>query len=205
MVYGLAGANMYGLLPRVERCADGSYCCDTDPKCCSERAGTFLDGRGNIVPSNSGSIASGTPTSLPSSPTLLPTPYSSTSLAGAAGTDIPSSPGYSPRLTGTSSSATLPNSGPNPNPSHSSFPVAAQAGIGIAVGLSFLSLVALTVLLFQKRRRLQNPKPLQTPPIGVPPIAVHLVDSIPRYELHSDHIPAEMPGSSSRQSKAYLV
>ena len=189
IVCGLVGANLYGLLPRVERCPDGSYCCDTDPKCCLKGAGTFLDGRGNIVS-----------TSSSSSSTPLPTSDLSTSIPTAAVTNSPSSSGRQPDLTGSPSSTTLPNSAQTPVPNRTSFPVAAQVGIGIAVVFSFLSFVVLSVLFYQKMRRRRQPKPPQTPPVGV-----HLVDSVPRYELHEDYVPAEMPAGSSRRSKLSFI
>lgn len=40
-----------GFLPRVAHCQNGSYCCDSNPRCCEEGFGVFLDNTGEIVDS----------------------------------------------------------------------------------------------------------------------------------------------------------
>ena len=39
-----------GILPRIQMCPDGSYCCNNDALCCDKKNGTFLDPSGNIIP-----------------------------------------------------------------------------------------------------------------------------------------------------------
>ena len=44
--------------PLVNRCADGSYCCDNDSTCCGTNSGVMLDGEGNIIDNTSSSSSS---------------------------------------------------------------------------------------------------------------------------------------------------
>ena len=38
-----------GVLPRIQLCPDGSYCCNNDALCCSKKAGKFIDPSGNLI------------------------------------------------------------------------------------------------------------------------------------------------------------
>ncbi|WEW58826.1 hypothetical protein PRK78_004294 [Emydomyces testavorans] len=122
------GANASGFLPRVTKCPDGSYCCDSDIKCCEKGKGIVLDGKGNIV-NNSKSQASSS-TSAISRQTSDSTPTASL-------TSFP-----------TATPTALPSAVPNPT----GLPVAAKAGIGVAVGFSLLSCVILFALYLRRRK-----------------------------------------------------
>jgi hypothetical protein len=50
-----------GFVPVVTTCADGSYCCDNDPQCCSAGRGAWLDDSGQQVASPPAHSSSGLP------------------------------------------------------------------------------------------------------------------------------------------------
>lgn len=59
-----------GVLPRIQLCSDGSYCCNDDALCCSKKAGKFLDPSGNIVAKYYNSRPSATSASTPAATTV---------------------------------------------------------------------------------------------------------------------------------------
>nr|KMM70208.1 hypothetical protein CPAG_06520 [Coccidioides posadasii RMSCC 3488] len=103
------GADGDGYLPRVRRCLNGSYCCDSDKNCCDKGNGIFLDSEGNIVQSS---------TSQPSSPTS--TLFSPLSDLPASAASVTSFPSIAPTTTPTSA------------PKSSTLPLAVNIGIGVA-------------------------------------------------------------------------
>ncbi|EAS33684.3 uncharacterized protein CIMG_04708 [Coccidioides immitis RS] len=140
------GANGDGYLPRVRRCLNGSYCCDSDKNCCDKGNGIFLDSEGNVVQSS---------TSQPSSPTS--TLFSPLSDLPASAASVTSFPSIAPTTTPTSA------------PKSSTLPLAVNIGIGVAVGFSLLSCGILFAIYLQKRQKNktnQNNESKGLPPDG---------------------------------------
>ncbi|KAK2732624.1 hypothetical protein FQN57_002601 [Myotisia sp. PD_48] len=150
-------------LPRVERCLDGTFCCNADPQCCETGDGVNLDSRGQVVPLNSDSSSAPEPTlkptssnargsSTPSKPTTSPLASDSTSISTSATTsDI--TPDTTSDITLDITSNTLPDSasGATSSPG-SNNSKEAKIAIGVAVPCGVLICALIGVFFVQRRK-----------------------------------------------------
>ncbi|EEP77033.1 predicted protein [Uncinocarpus reesii 1704] len=174
LTIGLLGAGWNGLLPRVTRCPDGKYCCDSDKNCCEKGEGIELDGKGNIVGSTK-SQSTPSPTQTISSPTSgLP----------ANVTSFPTD-----------------TSKPISSVSSTALPLAAKIGIGVAIAFSVLSCLILSAIYLQRRRRsrrksIEVAEPALKPEVPPP----DYTKSFSPQEMSNSPIPQqfEMPDYSMR-------
>ena len=122
------------ILPRIQMCTDGSYCCNDDALCCSKGEGKFVNARGNLI-SNPYTTAS-------SQQTTESTAFQSqpTSATGAATAPVPAAPA--------STSGGLS--------------AAAKGGIGALSGVLFLVVIVAGLLLWTARRKTHSLKAAPT-------------------------------------------
>lgn len=122
-----------GFLPRAVECDDGSFCCDNDPRCCTENRGIVLNGLRAIVTTNPGLTSTSTTASA-----------TSTTADAAATTTTQSTTSESQAHEDTLSTG-------------------AKAGIGIgAVAVFALLLIAFLLIRRRKRKATGDPS-VQTP------------------------------------------
>ncbi|KAI4092332.1 MAG: hypothetical protein LQ344_003577, partial [Seirophora lacunosa] len=74
-----------GMLPRIQMCPDGSYCCNDDALCCSKGAGKFVGPDGNIISNPYTTDASTTSAATPTSPAAAATTVQDTPTAAESG------------------------------------------------------------------------------------------------------------------------
>ncbi|KGQ01834.1 hypothetical protein PAAG_11409 [Paracoccidioides lutzii Pb01] len=126
-------------LPRVNICADGSYCCVKDSTCCIDKRGLFLNHDGSIKSRANQTI---------DSTTLMTSPFATSAMSST----------YSKAPQSTPPGAAPPSSG-----------LSQEAKIGIGFGISFGLVLLLVFVLFvwrtQKNKRFQ-PNPSAFPTYG---------------------------------------
>ncbi|PGH04031.1 hypothetical protein GX51_03701 [Blastomyces parvus] len=149
-----------GFLPRVNICADGSYCCVKDPTCCADKSGFFLNDDGTIKGRANETMPEPTTSSKTNSPAEPPTIATSSSVSSEAPPNGP---------TPTDGSITGPpaatSSADNPQPASVGLAQPAKFGVGfgVAFGVVFLILIAF----FAWRKRQQKNR-LQMNPAAYP-------------------------------------
>ncbi|KAL9011252.1 MAG: hypothetical protein Q9173_003889, partial [Seirophora scorigena] len=131
-----------GMLPRIQMCPDGSYCCNDDALCCSKGAGRFVGPDGNIISNPYTTDASTTSAPSPTSPAA----------AGAAATTIQGTPTAAESGSGGLSSA-------------------AKGAIGALAGVLLLTIIAAGFFIRKKRREVSSLKssPAETQPMAQEP------------------------------------
>ncbi|KLJ09145.1 hypothetical protein EMPG_15443 [Blastomyces silverae] len=151
-----------GFLPRVNICADGSYCCVKDPTCCVDKRGFLLNDDGTIKARANETMPE--PTSSKTSPSTEP-PAITTSDAVSNEAPPPAMP-TDGSITGTITSPPAVTS-PADNPQPASPGLSQQArfgvGFGVAFGVAFLILIAF----FAWRKRQQKNR-IQMNPMAYP-------------------------------------
>ncbi len=141
-----------GLFPRVTPCADGSFCCNNSPQCCSNGQGVFMDSLGHIVSSSvSGVITSYPPVDGTGVARFTVTPTTSTSTF----------PGTSTPSTTSDPGTSLPASSPPSQTAVSSSvdTVGLKVGLGLGIPLAVLVSVCAFILFsrwWRRRRREQD-------------------------------------------------
>ncbi|KAK0639708.1 hypothetical protein B0T16DRAFT_423593 [Cercophora newfieldiana] len=156
-----------GLLPRVEVCPDGSLCCKSDPACCENGLGVFLDESGNVV-SSRGTAAT---TSYPPNPSgtgrITLTPSASTTTTRQTSSSRPtdglsgpnptenSTPGQSSAsstATGAGAGSGTGSSGETNNPGENT--TGLKIGLGVGIPLAVIATVATVYcILYVKKRK----------------------------------------------------
>ncbi|KKZ62532.1 hypothetical protein EMCG_02938 [[Emmonsia] crescens] len=159
-----------GILPRVNICQDGSYCCVKDTTCCVDRRGIFLNndgsikGRANepishttsskipIVGTTSTTTSTTSTTALTETPTETPTDN-----ATRAYTGFTEGPAVGPPAATTSPEI--------PQPASSGISQSAKFGIGFGVAFGIILLVLIGYFAWRNR---QLKKQLQMNPAAYP-------------------------------------
>ncbi|EGE83404.1 hypothetical protein RJZ56_003492 [Blastomyces dermatitidis] len=138
-----------GFLPRVNICADGSYCCVKDATCCVDKRGFFLNDDGTIKSRANETMPE--PTSSSTEPSAIIT------------TAVPTDGSITGSITTSPPAATSSADNPQPASSGLSQPAKFGVGFGVAFGVVFLFLIAF----FAWRKRQQKNR-LQMNPAAYP-------------------------------------
>lgn len=192
--------------PRVNICPDGSLCCQSEPRCCADGQGIFLDNDGSRTdraPSTTYSWGPGRTTdSAPLEPTTLPSATTATSTTESATSSTTELASSVTQPAPTSSSDNLHQS------SNTTDSIGFKVGLGIGVPAAVLLVAGVAFWVYRRRRVVSQSESQPMPNHGRSPLSPWHLSSASKSEAPypdyarpeqtriNDQGPVELDGSN---------